>query len=135
MNYEKKRKSHELLVVGQNCLCFCLFALGIVGSEDSIFIQKKIPKRRTTTHNTTLATFVVVISIASTVTMMVFDCVLKAALLCLLALATPSAALINCDDVLLSSSPFVGQCDNKWSNLKPLLHRKSFPMYSIYQEV
>jgi len=29
--------------------------------------------------------------------------------------------LINCDDMLSESTPFTGQCDNKWKNLKPLL--------------
>jgi hypothetical protein len=30
-------------------------------------------------------------------------------------------ALIDCDDVLLSSDTFTGDCNNKWKNLKPLI--------------
>jgi len=31
------------------------------------------------------------------------------------------AALVNCDDVVADSALFIGTCDNKWKNLKPLM--------------
>lgn len=33
-------------------------------------------------------------------------------------------ALVNCDDVVADSALFIGTCDNKWKNLKPLLRRE-----------
>lgn len=42
-------------------------------------------------------------------------------LICLLACTQVARALIDCDNVLSSAAPFTGSCNNKWSNLKPLV--------------
>lgn len=39
----------------------------------------------------------------------------------LLGIFQASSSLIDCDDVLKESSSFIGECNNKWSNLKSLV--------------
>jgi len=40
---------------------------------------------------------------------------------CIALIILPVACLIDCDDVLKDKNSFNGKCNNKWSNLKPLI--------------